>query len=298
MSFVANLLRSLGPNEVSPATPVLSQPVDNGDGTGASAVVSGSATGATNTVYTAPWAGPGSSLIWTASSTRTGDGAVALALSDGFYVARCESVLAGLPSLPSNEPLFQVTGGAAYLSVHKALAAAVQATIQGMLGTSIVGISPASVHVRKVPYLGDVSAVNPLPSTDEYALPAIVICYFDVEEIVPTEGSNVRDDIGYPISVVFLNENESANVPEEANDDPFLRWREVVIAKFNHLRGFGTTPGYGGYLTVTANGNSYSFHDCRVKPGTIFDYEKLAKKKLDFGWLKLSFILRRMGGTV
>src|SRR6185312_2670275 len=100
---------------------------------------------------------------------------------NGCYLAYCESVLAGLPSFPSNEPAFQTTGGAVYQSAHKALAESIAATIRGMIGTSIIGPAPDSVRVRKTGFLLDFSGQNPLPASYEYQYPAIVICYFDRE---------------------------------------------------------------------------------------------------------------------
>lgn len=279
-----------GGGGTAPNTPALSQPADNGDGTGATASISGSSAGSTNTVYTAPWAGAGTSLTWTASATRTGDGSVSLSLADGFYAAYCESVLSSLPSLPSNQPLFTVTGGATYTSAHKALAEAVAAKIRGMLGTDIVGPGSESVRVRKTAFLGDFSGINPLPANYQYALPAIVVCYFDQEEIDPNLGTNARDEIGYPITVVFAREGQAANTFSEDSDDLFLTWRQAVERTFTNLRGYSPSTS----LTVTAGGKQYTFHKCLPRGGMIYDTDR-ANKKLDVGWLKFSFRLWRPG---
>lgn len=270
-----------------PATPTLSQPVDNGDGTGATASITGSTAGCTNIVQTAPWSGPGTELVWTTSATRVGDGAVSLALSDGFYVARCYSTLGGLPSIVSDEPLFQVSGGATFTSVHAALAAQVQSMIQGMLGTSIIGPTPQSVRVRKTGYLADYSGQNPLPANYAYQLPGIVICYFDVEDIDPALGTNARDEIGYPITIVFAREGQSANTFSEDSDDLFLTWRQAVERTFTNLRGVANNK-----ITVTAGGLNYTFHKCFPRGGLIYDPDRQSKK-IDLGWIRFSFRLWR-----
>jgi hypothetical protein len=269
-----------------PATPALSI-ADNGDGTGAVATITGSAASSTNIVSTAPWVAAGNNLTWTAATPRTGDGTVALSLTNGLYVARCESTLGGLPAASGNEPLFQTTGGVSFSSVHKALASSIQSTLQGLIGSGgLTGISSSSIRIRKTPYLGDFSGQNPLPANFSYSLPAIIVCYFDVEEVPPGAGSNVLDEVGYPITIVFAQETQDAATPSEAIDDQFLRWREACERTCTLLRGFN------GHLTVTANGLNYTFHKCFFKGGLIFDPER-ANKKMDVGWMKFSFVLWR-----
>jgi hypothetical protein len=86
-----------------PATPTLAI-------AGATATVSGSTSGSTNTIDVAPL-GLGSSA-WTSAGSRTSDGTVDLsALSPGAYDAVCQSVLAGLPALVSNKVGFTISNG-------------------------------------------------------------------------------------------------------------------------------------------------------------------------------------------
>lgn len=283
-----------GGSSTPPATPTLSQPADNADGTGATATISGSTTGSTNTVYVAPWTGAIDDLVWTSKAVRTGDGSVSLSLSDGFYVARCESVKSGLPAAFGNNPVFQTTGGGTYSSVHKALAEAVKTKIISLLGSAIVGPVSDSVRVRKMPWTNDFSSISPTPSDKSHAYPAIIVCYYDREEIPPSGGTNVRDRIGYPISVAFARPtNAPGTISVEDGDDTFLRWREAVERNLTFLRGFG------GHVTVTANGVNYTFHNCLARPGVIFDDRRWtpAGGCIDFGWLTFSFIIWRQGGA-
>ncbi|HEX7379340.1 MAG TPA: hypothetical protein VF278_19615 [Pirellulales bacterium] len=281
MRAIGSLLRGFGGVGTPPATPTLAI-TDNGDGTGATATITGSTVGSDNSIFVASWGPAGSNLAFINEANRIGDGTVTLSLTTGFYAAYCESLLGGVPAIPGNQPLFQVTNSAAFNSVHAALAAQVQTIIQGLLGTSIVGISPASVRVRKTAYMGDFSARNPLPSNFSYSLPGIVLCYFDVEEVA--DATNARDEIGYPITIVFAQESQSAATPSEANADQFLRWREAVERTFTHLRGCPNQ-----LINVTANGLNYQFYDCRMTGGMIIDPDASTNKKLDIGWLKFSF---------
>jgi hypothetical protein len=197
-----------------------------------------------------------------------------------------------------------VTGGAVYDSVHYALLESVATIIRGMLGSSIIGPASDSVIVRKIPWAGDFGSIDPntmvIAGDKKHAWPAIIICPFDLETLDPLAGTNARDEIGYPVAVTFWRPNNTAgSVASEAGADPFLRWREAVERTFTHLRGVRSTAGQLGYLDVTANGKSYTFHDCKPKAGTIFDYARCNPDSgsFDFGWLQFSFILWRPGGA-
>lgn len=187
----------------------------------------------------------------------------------------------------------------AYSAVHKALAENVAAYIRNtMLGASIIGVDKDSVRVRKVPVTADFGTMDlntgKIAGDKTHAWPAILVCYYDFETFDAVAGSNARDEIGYPIAVVFVQPNNfSGGVPSEDGDDQFLRWREAVERTYSHLRGVG------GQITVTANTVNYIFHNCTVKPGSIFDWNRWRPdgQGLDFGWLILNFILWRPGGA-
>ncbi|HEV3006159.1 MAG TPA: hypothetical protein VGX78_16945 [Pirellulales bacterium] len=109
---VANLLRQFGPitgGGSPPSKPTLTL-TDKGDGTGATAAISGSDPGTTNTVYTASSPCVVGSVPRTAAGSRTGDGTLSLALSPGWYIAYCVSSSGSLVSLPSNDYEVDVTG--------------------------------------------------------------------------------------------------------------------------------------------------------------------------------------------
>jgi hypothetical protein len=90
----------------APTVPTLTM-TDQADGTGATATVSGSDDGTTNTVYTAPYG----SSTWTSQGSVAGDGTVDCALDVGLYWARAESDLGGESSFTAPVAL-NVTGGA------------------------------------------------------------------------------------------------------------------------------------------------------------------------------------------
>lgn len=265
---------------------------DNADGTGAVATVAGSAAGASNVVKVAPWTA--GSLTFTDFGPRTGDGTQALSLSNGYHVAYVESTDSGVLTV-SNVVTFATTGGDTYTAIHKALAESVKATIQGMLGTDIIGPAADSVRVRKVPYLDDFATAldgGGVPVGKAHALPGIVICYTD-EKVA--SATNKEDELEYPLAIVFFRQNNATGgVASEDAADPFLKARETVERTFTHLRGVS-----GQKITVTANGNSYTFFDCRTSFGTLYDMGRFfsAAGSLDCGWLKLGFVTWREGGA-
>lgn len=181
--------------------------------------------------------------------------------------------------------------GPTYFSLHKALAQSVAATIAGMIGTAIIGIGGDSVRVRKVPWTNDFGSMDlttgKLPTDKLHEWPAILVCYFDFEAFDPPAGPNDRDQIGYPITVVFAKPN--AALDSETDDDVFLRWREAVERTFTKLRAFN------GHLPVVANGKTYTFHNCMTKPGAIFEWNRFLTEgaSLDYGWITFSFIIWR-----
>lgn len=134
--IVGNLLRGWGPLSISggsspPNTPTLALS-DNADGTGAVASIAGSSAGSTNAVYTSPVPTGSGALVWSLGGTRTGDGAVPLSLNDGYYLAYCESTLAGLAAPPSDTYALRTTGGA---SSPRSIAAA------GHFATALDGVA-------------------------------------------------------------------------------------------------------------------------------------------------------------
>lgn len=263
--------------------PITLSIADNADGTGAVASIAGSAVGSSNLVKVAPWANGG--LTFSGFGPRVGDGSQPLALSNGYYLAYVENTAAGALSL-SNFRTFQATGGVVYQSAHKALAESVAATIRGMIGTSIVGLASASVRVRKTAYLLDFTSQNPLPNNYSYQYPAIIVCYFDREQENADKGTNDRDEMIYPLTIVFAQETQSAATPSESNDDQFLRWREAVERTFTHLRGTGP-------ITVASSGVSTTFFNATLLGGMIVDPEGSMQKKIDVGWMKFGFITWR-----
>lgn len=178
-----------------------------------------------------------------------------------------------------------------YNSPHAALAHSVQAAIVGLLGTRISGIVADSVRVRKVPYAADFTSQTPTP-TGLHAYPGILIIYGDKE--ADLGGLNNRDDISYPLTIVFAaKDTNSAGVSDpEANDDLYLGWRQTISDVFRH-QPYAVT---GTYYAPGGTPTTITFDTCFVEYGPIVDWSRWQKDQIFVGAMTLRFTLRRSRG--
>jgi hypothetical protein len=174
-----------------------------------------------------------------------------------------------------------------YNSPHAALAHSVQATIVGLLGTRITGVAADSVRVRKVPYADDFTSKTPTP-TGLHAYPGVLIIYADKE--ADLGGLNNRDDISYPLTIVFAAKdvNSSGISDPEANDDLYLGWRQTISDVFRH-QPYAVTDTY-------YTGGTITFDTCFVEYGPIVDWPRWQKDQIFVGAMTLRFTLRRPRG--
>lgn len=212
MSLLGIQLRGFGGTTSSspPNTPALTA-VDQEDGTGATATITGSTAGSTNVIYTAPLSSLGS-VSFTSSGTRVGDGTVDLALSSGLYWAYCVSTLSGV-SATSNFILLRVSSGLD--PIYYQCMDEVRDTI---LTLSLSGIADADVRVQKLPWRA------------QQVAPGIFITPTS-ESLNPREGTNERDDIGYPVQVVMI---QASNRDQTSNFTRFLLLRQRIRWAFHN----------------------------------------------------------------
>lgn len=117
----------------------------------------------------------------------------------------------------------------------------VQTTVQGL---GLVGMPPANVIVQKVP----TNRPKDLPA-DRY--PATLIAPYGPEQINPSDGSNIRDDITYPVGVWILSsDNIDSEQPAQMQSKDFgkyVRWRQKIRRAFHNQR---LTSTYGHKVVV------------------------------------------------
>lgn len=205
---------------------------DSADGGNAVATITG-ATGA-NTVnvnYVPATLTPGA-LTTTLGGTRSGDGAVSLALGSvgGWFVWATEHNL--LTVTVSNYCFLQTTL-AGTSSVYYSILAAVQTQIQALNLTGIAN----NVILKKLPTTEDFN----IGAT--YTWPACLVTPgVGMRELMARDGStNLSNDLGYPVSVALLdNDNRSPS----ANFNRDLLWRQKIIRQFEHKRLSGVSDVY------------------------------------------------------
>lgn len=174
--------------------------VDNADGSGAVATISGSTPGTTNTVYVADWPGQ----AWAQGGQLTGDGTVALSSAVGPHWAAVLSQSAAAAAV-SLMVQFRVTDGTQ--AVFYRCLAAVRDTIAGL---GLAGIGPADIMLWKVPWVSRLAqfpgiAVTPAP-----------------ERVLPVEAQ--RDDVEYGVNVAMARKSNQ----DLTDSGAVLLWREQI----------------------------------------------------------------------
>lgn len=242
--------------------PITLSITDNGNGTGAVATIGGGQPTATNIVYTAPVPGVLGSVTWTNSGNRVGNGTVALSLAKGYYWAHVSNtlVLADTITEVSNLVYFAVTD--ATEAVHERCLDAVQARIQGL---ALSGIPSAQVYVRKVPW------------TRETTFPCVQIAPIGAEKIPRAGGTNLRDDIEYPVLVVIVDKDDQK---QQTNRDRDLLWRQRIIKAFRNQR----LPGVS------------EVHQCVVEPQAINPPKDWIEQSAWVSAVRFNFVTREARG--
>jgi hypothetical protein len=99
-----------------------------------------------------------------------------------------------------------------------------------IVSLDLVGIPNGGVLIQK--RLSDQEKYL-LASPNNY--PVILIAP-ETETIQPNGGTNIEDDIGYPVSVVILDDD---SYDQELNFDRDLLWREQIIRNLHNQRAAG-----------------------------------------------------------
>ena len=98
---------------------------------------------------------------------------------------------------------------------------------------SLKGMPPANIIIHKAitTKLRDLPAVR---------FPCIVIAPWGRETMPPAAGTNVRDDITYPVAIAMMaseaTDNEQPGQRQTQNLNQYLTWRETIISSFHNQR--------------------------------------------------------------
>lgn len=203
---------------------------DQGDGTGVTLTIAGGGAGDSHTAYVQAFSGGlGSSGTWASGGSRIGNGTIDLALTNGHYFGYVSSA-----GVSSSVEYFVSTGSTT--SVHYRCLDAVRARI---LLCNLEDLADASVVIRQLP--SDRGFDD-----GTYDLPGIVISQIGVENQSPSEGTNIRDDVQYPVTITIL---AGGNQDLVTNQEKYLKWREQINRALRNQRLTGVDEVYK--VTVT-----------------------------------------------
>jgi len=188
---------------------------DNQDGTGATVTVSGVGAEDITTPVTQYFPGGlGSSGTWLEHDVITGNGSLTLDLGRGHYFGYTKLSSGGVDTLTPVE-YFNVTETEE--STHYQILEAVQSRIIAV-NLDEVG---ANVLIRKIP-------TERGNDDSTYSYPVIMVSPMGTEQL--RGGTNLRDDVGYPVLISILAKNNQDLT--ETNLNKFLLWRERLSAAF------------------------------------------------------------------
>lgn len=124
-------------------------------------------------------------------------------------------------------------------SVHHAILTAAQTALRAL---DLTGLEDDSIVLLSTP--ADSLKYLPIRTTESALLPAILVSPFGVEQLSQTEGTNVSDDIGYPVHIAILDSHKQ---DQQTDLEQWLEWRELAIDQFVHNR-LTITTSRGGKL--------------------------------------------------
>lgn len=249
-----------------PAAPTLAV-ADLANGTGALATISGGDSLAVNTIYAQPFSGELGAGVWSPIGSRVGDGNLTLSLAVGFWWVRCQAVTAG-GAAESNLVYLRVTSGVE--AVMERILLAVQARVRSL---ALDGVDLNSILVRKVAWDRDLGAGA------TFSWPTIQISPLEQETMSPKAGTNLMDDVGYPVQVAMLSLDQQDQAAFRAR---YLKWREQIARAFRQQRLPGVPEVYS----------------CAVEPNSIVDDAIWLRQQIWAGLLLLRFITREPRGFV
>lgn len=210
---------------------------DQADGTGVTLTIAGLGAGDVHTAKVQAFSGGiGESSSWTTGGTRTGNGTIDIVLTNGHYFGYVSTQIEGEAGGPSLSPISYFVSTSGTESVHYRCLDAVRARI---LLCDLEDLADASVVIRQLP--SDRGFDD-----GTYDLPGIVISQIGVENQSPSEGTNIRDDVQYPVTITIL---AGGNQDLVTNQEKYLKWREQINRALRNQRLTGVDEVYK--VTVT-----------------------------------------------
>lgn len=216
MSLLGMLHLGFGPNGSdgpAPVAPTLS--VADLQNSSANVSISNSSIDSVNSIRSFRVGSKPAESNWIQQASIVGNGATVVPLVPGYYWFQAISSLNG-QSTASDVVYSQVSQGSS--SVLTQCLSAVQAGVQNL---NLTNIPNSQIMVAKTPHDSHLS------------YPAIIITPYFNENIDGKAGTNLRDEIEYPVLVSIL---AADNRDQQANLSQYLLWRETIRKAFHNKR--------------------------------------------------------------
>lgn len=193
--------------------------VNNEDGTATVTVAGISNAANTLTLYTQNVNLQIAANNWSTQGTRVGNGTISVALSNGFYYFYVEESTGGGSVLGASPPIrSRVDDGGD--DIFTRCLEAVQATVREL---DLTGVPDDRVHLRTVPQ-----------DSAGLATPCVFVFPFGSEGFAEGAGTNLKDEIIYPVMVAFIKAGNQDN--DATPRDLYLLNRQRISDAFRNQR--------------------------------------------------------------
>jgi hypothetical protein len=222
---------------------------DNQNST-ATAAITGSDSGSSNTVYAAPVSQGPAPVSWAGVGSRTGDGTVTISTLNPalYYFYALASSVSGSPA--AAPPMIQSVSASA-LAVQDQVEAAILARIQTLTLAAGPGGQPPAIPASRMVRLSDLTTET--LGAPGLTYPCVVVAPAHKLGESQEGSNNTTDNIGFPVWVVILHRTSAREPVVSAT---IKIWRQQIYSAIR----WQTLQGVSSNLIV------------KPEPGPILDY--------------------------
>lgn len=199
---------------------------DNEDGTGAVATIAGSGVTSTNALYRAHFLGIDGPLVWGLVDSRTGDGNITVSTGPmrAYWLWYVKNTAGSTISV--SEIVLQALTDTTYTGVRT--------RIREGIAAKLALLDLDQIDSTRIYQLQDSKDLR-------WNTPGVIVMP-DVTADSHVSGTNIRDDIGYPFTVLMVDSADF--IGSNAPTDKWDLWREKVDRAFRNQRISGVNEVY------------------------------------------------------
>lgn len=129
-------------------------------------------------------------------------------------------------------------------AIYTTIQNSVLAAVQG-LNLESPGVPTGNIRLLKV-----LTNLKQDVAQSGVSYPCILVAPFGNEILDPSQGTNVSDDITYPVVIVMADADEQ---DQSRNAELYNNWQEAIRGKFHNKRLTGASTVYAGAVEALAN---------------------------------------------